>query len=224
MRIGVGAVVPGCPMKQFIKNTGILAFCCALHCNVVANVEVECLIMGSEAVLQVVGASHLKQIKLEQSPEVCERGFEFTAATSNSTAGLLRIAPSHLGLNAQNEVFRISFETGSATRLGEVPASADLVDDETFIQSVQQAFSIHRTVYFIQGDSIAISPDSLELVTGGTVCTDVANRVYVREIASNTDCKKSIKASFSLPVCLIHHGLAAAVSSLDRCASISASK
>ncbi|MDP1681561.1 MAG: hypothetical protein Q8L39_07270, partial [Burkholderiales bacterium] len=141
---------------------------------------------------------------LKSRGDVCEAGFEFTAAPSQSLTGLLIAAPTELGLRAKNIVYRVSFLDGSAVRIGELPASAERTGNGKFLDVYQGGGSVFLDRYDVSSNLVKLSPVSLELILDGRLCIQRKNDVWNMETGSKKSCSKIATANFASPLCLVH--------------------
>ncbi|MEK8035050.1 hypothetical protein AACH06_29895 [Ideonella sp. DXS29W] len=186
-----------------------------------AATDIKCSEANSQIQLELIGSTSSLPVSLPNITDGCQRSFEFIESSTNSLEGLVRISPIELGLNAQNEVYRITFKGGSARRIGEIPAGAESAGHNTFVHIIQQGYSIYKNTYIASETNISLSGESLELVTGGTICAEAGKNAYALDISSNRDCKRRIEASYKKPVCLTHSGQITTQSKLDRCSELS---
>ncbi|MEK8034980.1 hypothetical protein AACH06_29545 [Ideonella sp. DXS29W] len=186
-----------------------------------AGNDINCSETNAHVQLELIGFPAPLPVQLLDITDGCRRGFEFVESSTDQLAGLIRVSPIELGLNAQNEVYRIAFKDGTAKRIGNIPAGAEPAGDNKFIHIIQQGHSIYKSTYIATETRISLSGESLELVTGGVICAESGRNAYALDISSNTNCKRRIKASHEKPVCLIHSGPTTTQTRLDRCSELS---
>lgn len=187
---------------SFIVSAAI-AFSGFTHASVVETQNVSCSQSGNDAKLAHTNLQTIPVVLRERS-DVCEAGFEFLPNPGQPLAGIVLAAPTELGLRAKNIVYRVSFQDGSATRIGELPISSVRTVGGFFLDVFQESGSVFLDRYELGSNSVKHSPVSLELALNGRFCIQHKDDVWNMETSSNKLCGKIARASFTSPLCLIH--------------------
>lgn len=145
-----------------------------------------------------------KSITLKTEINVCQNGYQFISSFDEISHATLLISPTELGPDTKYTVYHVSFDAGEIKKIGELPVSAN-VDSSGIATSLhQEGGSIYLQKFKIDNDKLEIFPKTLELVTDGSVCLDDVSRAWSLEVQHNKSCKKTAKASYKNPICLIH--------------------
>ena len=185
---------------------------------VTVNSESTCRTEASDAVVNIVSSTS-QEFTITGRADICSGGFEIISSKSGGFKYLLA-APIELGLSAKRQVYILNHETGASSSIGELPASAEQVADLIFSNKYQEGASIFQDRYAISKSNVNREPSSIELAFEGQVCLDIKNHVYRPDLSSRPACKRSIKASRSRPICLLHRTNTSAVVPLAKCSAL----
>lgn len=116
-----------------------------------------------------------------------------------------------LGLDAKNIIYLVASGSNEAKYIGNIPSSANELDDGRYRDIIQFGGSIYENVYIIENGRISIMSPSRELMFSGTHC------VYPKE--NSNDCE-SMSGSFKKSLCLKNHGERKVVATAEECSGL----
>jgi len=162
-----------------------------------------CTPVGNDAMLFHASRQD-KPVQLKGRGDVCEAGLEYIPAPGQTLTGIVLAAPTELGLRAKTDVYHISFQDGSAVRIGDLPASSERTVAWRFVDVFQEGEAVFLDRYDVTPSLVKRRPVSLELMFDGRLCVQHKDNVWNMETGEKRTCSKIVGASFANPLCIIH--------------------
>lgn len=181
--------------------------------------EMNCRIDGNDAYI-FKGHSPDKKVKILGRSDICDGGYQWLRDPVKIGIGFIIAAPLDLGLQAKSMVFRVSLLSGTALKIGEIPASAEKGSGFKFNHIFQESGSSFLDRYELSNTKVHYLGTKLELVFDGNVCIAKNGLVSRSQSIVDNNCENVIEASFKNPVCLSYHENHTHVVRLKKCSVI----
>lgn len=197
----------------------LIFFFSLLPANLSMAQSVACIARGQDAKFILKSINTVPVVLFDQF-ETCNRPFVFEPDRKNILQGTLSLPPEELGLNASSVLYWVSFRTGSARRIGELPMSATKMHDFIYENITQEGGSLFENQYEITPSKIIRKPISFEFVIDGILCVQDKKNIWNVELSSEKLCGETITATTKEPVCLTHIGTLSKLSSRSACLAL----
>lgn len=123
----------------------------------------------------------------------CDFSYIYYKSSMGDMVILVGPAEDQLGLNSQNEIFVAPAPDSIARSIGFIPVSANMDNDERFVNITQAGGSIFKAIYMIRERQLVVEPSSMELIFSGSQC--------IYPDGQSESCT-NLMGSFKSPVCV----------------------
>jgi hypothetical protein len=99
--------------------------------------SITCIANGQDAHF-IQKSTNAVPVVLAGQSEACNHAYSFELYKKNLMQGVLTLAPEEIGLHAKNILYWVSFRTGRAREIGELPISATKINKFIYADTSQE--------------------------------------------------------------------------------------